>query len=221
MKLSEKLLLPVIAGLLITLAVIMHAALNSTTELTRQRAFASGARTESEGGVRVITDDDGTMYLTTETTTEGDLGTSSQSNRSTSNLSNAFGAGLQAPPGFADTIGQLINSLLTFVMLISALLVLFFIIWGAFEWITSGGDKGKIDQARQKIIAAVVGIIVVASTYAIFLLVINFLGFENTEDLFENLQTIQGSDIETVEEASPSVTPATDAAETDADGVTE
>jgi hypothetical protein len=48
--------------------------------------------------------------------------------------------------GFATDFGKLINGVLSFVMVIAALLVFLYLIWGGIEWITSGGDKGKTES---------------------------------------------------------------------------
>ena len=59
---------------------------------------------------------------------------------------------------------------------IGALIVLIYFAWGSIEWITSGGDKGKVEAARTKITTAVMGLIVLASSTAILTLVQRFLG---------------------------------------------
>ena len=71
---------------------------------------------------------------------------------------------------------DLVSSLLSVVIPIAALLVLLYLIWGAFEWITSEGDSGKLEKARKKMMHAIIGIIVIASALAIFALVQQFLG---------------------------------------------
>src|SRR5688572_15474191 len=92
-----------------------------------------------------------------------------------------------APPdGFFFTdIGELINKLLNFVMVLGALLVFMYLIWGGIEWITSGGDKGKTESARNKITAAVIGLIVLAASWAILGLVLKFLDAGSFTDLIE------------------------------------
>lgn len=96
-------------------------------------------------------------------------------------------------PGFAANIGSLINGVLSFVMVLAALLVFMYLIWGGIEWITSGGDKGKTESARNKITAAVLGLIVLAASYAILLIALNFIGFDNLGDAFSNVRTINGN----------------------------
>lgn len=94
--------------------------------------------------------------------------------------------------GFATDIGSLLNALLSFVMIIAALLVFLYLIWGGIEWITSGGDKGKTESARNKITSAVVGLIVIAASFAILTLALNFLGFTDLNDVFNSSQGIGG-----------------------------
>jgi hypothetical protein len=80
--------------------------------------------------------------------------------------------------GYATNIGTLLSSLLNLVMIIAAILVFLYLVWGGIEWITSGGDKSKTEGARNKITAAVVGLIVLAASYAVLQLALNFLGFD-------------------------------------------
>ncbi|MCC6711005.1 MAG: hypothetical protein IT416_01495 [Candidatus Pacebacteria bacterium] len=70
----------------------------------------------------------------------------------------------------------LLGGLMGGIMVIAAVMVLIFLLWGAIEWITSGGDKGKTEAARNKITQAIIGLIVLAATTAIFMLLQNFLG---------------------------------------------
>jgi hypothetical protein len=87
--------------------------------------------------------------------------------------------------GFATDIGVLLNAVLSFIMVIAALLVFLYLIWGGIEWITSGGEKGKTENARNKITAAVIGLVILAASYAILQLVLRFLGFNGLEDALQ------------------------------------
>lgn len=73
-------------------------------------------------------------------------------------------------------MGDLITQYLGAVMSVAALLLLLYLIWGAIDWISSGGDKSKVEKGREKITQAVIGIIVMASTLALFLTIQAFLG---------------------------------------------
>lgn len=67
--------------------------------------------------------------------------------------------------------GRLISSFVSGAIVFALLLVLFYLIIGGIQWITSGGDKGKTESARNKITAAVVGLAIVAASWAIFTIV--------------------------------------------------
>lgn len=62
------------------------------------------------------------------------------------------------------------------IMVLASLLVLLYLIWGGIEWITSGGDSAKVQKARDKITQAIIGILVLASTFAIYYTLQGFLG---------------------------------------------
>ena len=86
-----------------------------------------------------------------------------------------FGIG----PGAPETaFGSWITAILSLVMTIAGLLLLLYLIWGGVEWITSGGDKGKVESARNKITNAIIGIIVLAASVAIFVFVQNMIGIQ-------------------------------------------
>ena len=51
--------------------------------------------------------------------------------------------------------------------IIAGLLALVFLITGAIAWVTSGGNKENVDKARDKITAAILGILILAGVLAI------------------------------------------------------
>lgn len=78
-------------------------------------------------------------------------------------------------PGAGGDFGDFLGGLMSAIMAIAALAVLLYLIWGALEWITSGGEKSKIESARNKITNALLGLIVLAATTALFMLIQQFL----------------------------------------------
>ncbi len=64
-----------------------------------------------------------------------------------------------------------------FILLIAFILAFLYLILGGIAWLTSGGDKGNIEAARNKIVAALVGLVIVAATWAIFQLAEGAIGF--------------------------------------------
>ncbi|OGE25326.1 hypothetical protein A3C26_00665 [Candidatus Daviesbacteria bacterium RIFCSPHIGHO2_02_FULL_39_12] len=81
------------------------------------------------------------------------------------------------------TIGDFISKVLTFAFLIAVLVVLVMLIWGAFEWITSGGDKEAVGKARSRIINALVGLAVLAVAFALTRVAAQFLGFPDLNNI--------------------------------------
>lgn len=72
--------------------------------------------------------------------------------------------------------GLWLSNILSVVMVLGAVACLGLIVMGAIQWITSGGDKTKVEEARNKITTAIIGLIVLAATIALFNLVASFLG---------------------------------------------
>ena len=98
-------------------------------------------------------------------------------NANTINLGNNQPHGLKAnDPNF--TIGNLIANALQVLYIFAALAVLVFLIWGAFDWITSGGDKEKIAGARRKIVNALIGLALLALAAFIVSLFGQIVGFD-------------------------------------------
>ena len=85
---------------------------------------------------------------------------------------------------YADTVvsdgpgegaANLISQFLEIAMFIAGILVLLYLVWGAIEWISSGGDKSKVKEAREKITQAIIGLLVLSASIAIFNKVQQFL----------------------------------------------
>jgi len=76
------------------------------------------------------------------------------------------GAGFQNVKGSNDLYGLIATSVKIF---LSLLAVLFFamMMYGGFRWLTSRGKEELIEKAKEAIIAAVIGMIVVIMSYAI------------------------------------------------------
>lgn len=77
--------------------------------------------------------------------------------------------GLGVNPG--STIGTIISNALKAIFIVGALAVLLMLVWGAFQWITSGGEKESIGKARGRIIAALVGLAILALAFLITVVV--------------------------------------------------
>lgn len=85
-----------------------------------------------------------------------------------------------APPESIGAVNTDINTLIAFVIntiiVVGIVLSLIFLLWGGIRWITSGGDKAKVDSARGTIVAAIVGLIIVILAWVIINAVLQVLG---------------------------------------------
>lgn len=78
---------------------------------------------------------------------------------------------VQTGSGYFTSFPEMITSILTIVLTLATIMVLFYLIWGGIDWLTSGGDKGKTESARNKITAALIGLIIIISSWAILIFV--------------------------------------------------
>lgn len=69
-----------------------------------------------------------------------------------------------------------IPNLLTLGLIIGVLFFLFVFLIGGIQWITSGGDKNALEEAKRKITNAFVGLVILFSVFAILRLIENFFG---------------------------------------------
>ncbi len=65
-------------------------------------------------------------------------------------------------------LGKLITFGINAFILVSGFALLIYLLWGAFEYITSGGESERINKARDKMVHAVIGIIVVFLALVIY-----------------------------------------------------
>ncbi|MFA6422732.1 MAG: Ig-like domain-containing protein, partial [Candidatus Buchananbacteria bacterium] len=80
-------------------------------------------------------------------------------------------AGLKTEASLATIIGRIVQ---IFLAILGVLLILF-IIYGGWIWMSSQGDPGKVEKARKIIINAIIGVIVISLAFAIATFVMGFL----------------------------------------------
>jgi len=94
-----------------------------------------------------------------------------------SDIKNIFGnisppiQGLPAQP--EEGLAKIVSFGIRTFLLISALAMLFYLLWGGYDWITSGGDKEKLAKARSKITNAVIGMVITISLLAVYNLIVS------------------------------------------------
>ncbi|MCL4363791.1 hypothetical protein M1328_00965 [Patescibacteria group bacterium] len=80
-------------------------------------------------------------------------------------------AGFQVP-GF-DTV---LSFIIRLFFIVAGLIALLYLLLGALAWITSGGNKENVDKAREKIQAALIGLILIFVVLAVVVVMENILG---------------------------------------------
>lgn len=101
----------------------------------------------------------------------------------------AFAAGVNidtCPPGSsgfsalclgANDLNKVIGNAINFIFVVAAMLALIFLIIGGVKWLTSQGEKEGVNKARETIVAAVVGLVIIFLSYLIVNFVLNlFVG---------------------------------------------
>jgi len=69
--------------------------------------------------------------------------------------------------GAPKLLAVLIATMWRTLMVVGGLAVLIFLIWGGVSYLTSGGDKARIESARDRIISALVGLAIIFASAAI------------------------------------------------------
>ena len=76
----------------------------------------------------------------------------------------------------ASQMGQYISIILTFAIITAIIISLFSLIWGGIRWIIAGGDKTKTQAARNTILGAIIGLIIVLLSYFILNIILGIFG---------------------------------------------
>ena len=108
------------------------------------------------------------LGLATLALTASTLGGQAFATSNTISLTNLQPTGVNV----ATDAATLIPNVVTIVFIVAAALTFAYLIYGAIKWITSGGEKSKVEEARNKITAAIIGLLILAATWAIFQLVL-------------------------------------------------
>lgn len=74
----------------------------------------------------------------------------------------------QAALGFyIPSFSTILSFIIKFFFVVAGIAALIYLLWGAFSWVTSGGDKGNVEKARDKIVNAIVGILLIIVVVAV------------------------------------------------------
>lgn len=79
----------------------------------------------------------------------------------------------------AQDLSTLMAGLINFFLVTVGILALVYMMWGAVSWVTSGGDKDKLQKAQARIRSAVIGIFMAIVVLVLFNAVFS-IAFPNT-----------------------------------------
>lgn len=74
------------------------------------------------------------------------------------------------------TLALFISNGVKLIFVIGGLAFFFMLLWGAFEYITAGGEKEKVGSATKRMTNALIGMVILLSSYVIFKLVNTIFG---------------------------------------------
>lgn len=67
----------------------------------------------------------------------------------------------------ALTIGQIISTIIRVLLIAAAVVFFLWLVLGGIRWIMSGGDKARVETARDQVTHALIGLVIVFSAFAI------------------------------------------------------
>jgi hypothetical protein len=92
--------------------------------------------------------------------------------------SDAYSTGSETAEGALSNLELFISNIIGFITAIGGVFFVLYFVIGAFEWISSGGDKGKVEKARNRMINGAIGLVILVASYAIIGLLGSFIGLD-------------------------------------------
>lgn len=77
-----------------------------------------------------------------------------------------------------DRLGNFLSQLITVLTVVAAIAFVLYFVLAAFKWITSGGDKNTVAEAKTQMTQAVIGLIAVVAAIFIVGLIGKILGID-------------------------------------------
>lgn len=84
----------------------------------------------------------------------------------------------QAPVKTIAAFALLISNIIGVLTVVAGIMFIIQFLVAGIGWLTSGGDKAKLEKAQQGLINAVIGLIIVVAAYAFISLLSSILGFD-------------------------------------------
>lgn len=93
------------------------------------------------------------------------------------NIKQQKGQGVATAMSAESTVQIIIANVISLFFTIGGIGVVIYFVWGAVDWILSGGDKEKVANARKKMTNAIIGLVLLALSFMIIRVVGSIVGF--------------------------------------------
>ena len=104
--------------------------------------------------------------------------------------SSAFNKGSDTETGVVENIVKLLSNIIGFITLLGGLFFIVYLFLAAFDWLSAGGDSGKVEKARNRMTQGVLGLIVMVMAYSIIGIISHIIGLDliNLGDTIKTLK---------------------------------
>ncbi len=86
--------------------------------------------------------------------------------------------GSDTEEGALTNFELIISNFIGFMTVLAGIFFIVYFIIAAFNWVTSGGDSGKLQSARDRMLHGILGLIIVVGSYAIVGLLGTIIGLD-------------------------------------------
>jgi len=83
----------------------------------------------------------------------------------------------------AGNFGGVVGSVIELIFVVAVVAALFWLIYGGFRWLISSGDKAQVAAAREHIVAAIIGLVIIFLAYFIMNIILGFFGVGSLSNL--------------------------------------
>lgn len=89
-----------------------------------------------------------------------------------------FTEGIETNEGALSNLELFISNVIGVLTVFAAIFFVVYFLIAALSWVTSGGDSGKLQSARERMLHGVLGLILVVAAYGIIGLIGSIIGFD-------------------------------------------
>jgi hypothetical protein len=105
----------------------------------------------------------------------------------------AYNTGSDTSAGVIKNMELLISNMIGLFTIVGGLAFLVYFFMGAFNWVTSAGDKGKLEKARGHMVDGAIGMIIMVASYSAIGLIGSVIGFDLLSPGQEIMKLVPGA----------------------------